>query len=250
MDTSDLSPEMLQHLKELHARGIDFSKTELWVYKACADTPKTVGQLAELKGVQYQAIQPAIRVLRGHRILQEALSIGREKYWQTFINLEQTSDIRQKFNYRGELLSFEDLVWYLQNPRDLEISTRFIRYGLAHIYRQAMRRKNGEKAIAPTSSEVRSMLMAMSRELEQIIQLLQQIIHNEDLFKPDPNLLDALGEYDTKTRHFIEANADTFFTKHWGQHVTGRGFKKHVITNFNTIAQAGESKREWEDQRG
>jgi len=244
---------MRLHLAQLDKRGIKLSRTQVWIYETCNKQPYSISELAELRGVSYQAIQTSVKFLASHRLLKSSLSMGKASYWVSEINFDTSEYDRLTYPWRGKEANFEDLVWFFEGNKgysdELTFIFRSITGALSHLFIRAEHVRDGKKTQAPTGAETKSFLLAMSRDLERFIQLLQEVIATDELFTAnDKTVKDWLGQYDEKTYHFIESK-DVAFRQNWVKDINANGFKAHIINQIGIKTQAEVYKSNWKDDR-
>jgi hypothetical protein len=253
MTDETLSRDMRLHLAQLDKRGIKLSRTQVWIYETCNKQPYSIGELAKLRGVSYQAIQTSVKFLASHRLLKPTMSMGKASYWVSEINFDTSDYDKLTYPWRGKEANFEELVWFFQGNDgyndELTFTLRAIGGALSHLFIRAEHIRDGKKPQAPTGVETKSFLIAMSRELERLLQLLQEIIATDELFTVnDKTVKDWLGQYDEKTYHFIETK-DVAFRQNWSRDINSSGFKAHIIEQLKIKDQAEVYKYNWKDDR-
>jgi len=247
LQPEDLTPEIRRILARKAQQGVRFSDTEIELYIKCKEQAYTINELAAWKNQSYQNIFNAVKKLAQERFVRKSYQAGKQSYWEAMPNLEdEHHDLRQVFYHRNKEINFGELIWYLDNPRDVELAFKATQQLLVHIYVRARLRGKGVKKLpAPTAVEIKTTLISLSKVVEEYYNLLQQIINTDQLFSTNEHLYGALGDYPDKTIHRF-MSSEEFFRNYWNNTYSTRGIDTALrFHDPKIVAQANAE--DWND---
>jgi hypothetical protein len=207
----DTNAEIIKHIEELAHKGVKLSNTQVWILVQTYDRHKTIKQLATDRGLSYQGMYLAVNDLESKRLLDKTHQTDREWYYICRFDISETADFTFKVKYKKQVLTFEDLIWYLPNAANIIRTPDYISYALRNLYLRSEIRESENKVPGPTPPEIRSFLMSLITELEEFTILLRHLVDMK-LFDPAVKVHELMGEMNShpNTRMFIEVGYSAF----------------------------------------